>query len=300
MSEKFNTMQFIKCLYSRFREDDVPALGAQLTYYLILSFFPFLIFMVSLLSFIEMSGDSVIAEFIRLLPAEASDTISGILAEVVDNSSGTLLSFGMIATIWSASNGINAILKGLNKAYDVEEKRPFWKVRGISLLSTIFLVVVIVLVMVMLIFGKAIGEYLFKWLDYPNGFEWIWNVLKYVIPISAMTAAFSLLYWIVPNRRLSLKEAVPGAIFATFGWIATSLVFQFYMNNFGNYSKTYGSLGGVIILLIWLYISSILIMLGGEINATLASAKSKIPPNNSARHRFRIPLNQNKDIKTIT
>jgi len=290
MKEKFNTLQFVKCLYIRFREDDVPALGAQLTYYLILSFFPFLIFMVSLLSFIEMSGDSVIAELIRLLPSEASGTISGILAEVVDNSSGTLLSFGMIATIWSASNGINAILKGLNKAYDVVEQRPFWKVRGISLISTLFLVVVIVLVMVMLIFGKAIGEYLFKWLEYPNGFEWIWNVLKYAIPIAAMIGAFTLLYWIVPSRRLRLKEALPGALFATFGWIATSLVFQFYMNNFGNYSKTYGSLGGVIMLLIWLYISSILIMLGGEINATLASAQSNIPPNNSVRHSFRMPV----------
>lgn len=298
MKSNSSKLQFLKCLYSRYREDDVPALGAQLTYYLILAFFPFLIFMVSLLGFIEMSGDSVISEFIRLLPAEASETISGILTEVVENSSGTLLSFGMIATIWSASNGINAILKGLNKAYDVEEQRPFWKVRGISLLATLSLVIVIVLVMVMLIFGKAIGEYLFQWLRYPNGFEWIWNVLKYVIPITAMVGAFTLLYWIVPSRRLRLREALPGALFTSIGWIITSLGFQFYMNNFGNYSKTYGSLGGVIMLLVWLYISSILILLGGEINATLTSAKNNPPYDISARHSFRMPINRGKDIKT--
>jgi membrane protein len=290
------TFQFLKCLYIRFREDDVQALGAQLTYYLILSFFPFLIFMVSLLSFIELSGDSVIGELIRLLPSDASDTISGILKEVMNNSSGTLLSFGMIATIWSASNGINAIIKGLNKAYDIEEQRPFWKVRGISLVSTIFLVIVIIIVMVMLIFGKAIGQYLFEWLNYPDGFEWTWGVLKYVLPIAAMIGAFTLLYWIVPSRRLGFKEVLPGAVFATFGWIVTSLLFQFYMNSFGNYSKTYGSLGGMIILLIWLYISSIIIMLGGEINATLASAKSKIPHLKTARHSFRMRPNNSKTI----
>lgn len=297
MVNKTQAIQFAKCLYSRFRDDDVPALGAQLTYYLILSFFPFLIFMVSLLGFIELSGDSVVAELIRLLPTEASETISGILKEVVDNSTGTLLSFGMIATIWSASNGINAIVKGLNKAYDVQEKRPFWKVRGISLLATVFLVIVIMLVMVMLIFGKAIGEYLFQWMNYPDGFQLIWGILKYVIPIAAMAAAFSLLYWIVPSRRLKFKEVLPGAVFATFGWIITSLAFQFYMNNFGNYTKTYGSLGGMIILLIWLYISSILIILGGEINATLASAKINPPQSNGVRHSFRFPVNNGKNIK---
>lgn len=296
MTRMSQTVQFMKCLYSRFREDDVPALGAQLTYYLILSFFPFLIFMISLLSFIELSGDSVVGELIRLLPSDASDTITGILGEVVDNSSGTLLSFGMIATIWSASNGINAMIKGLNKAYDIDEQRPFWKVRGISVVSTIFLVVVIILVMIMLIFGKAIGHYLFEWLGYPEGFQWTWGVLKYVIPITAMIGAFTLLYWIVPNRRLSFREVLPGAVFATFGWIVTSLLFQFYMNSFGNYSKTYGSLGGMIILLIWLYISSIIIMLGGEINATLASAKSQIPHVKTARHSFRLHPNKSKTI----
>ncbi|MGO4544649.1 YihY/virulence factor BrkB family protein [Paenibacillus sp. 2TAB23] len=296
MRSKSQTVQFIKCLYSRFREDDVPALGAQLTYYLILSFFPFLIFMVSLLGFIELSGDSVIAEFIRVLPTEASDTLSGILSEVVDNGSGTLLSFGMIATIWSASNGINAIMKGLNKAYDVEEQRPFWKVRGISVLATVFLVVVIILVMVMLIFGQAIGQYLFEWLSYPSGFQSIWGIIKYLIPIAAMACAFTLLYWIVPSRRLSLKEVVPGALFATFGWIITSVAFQFYINNFSNYSKTYGSLGGMIILLIWLYMSSILIMLGGEINATLASARNNPPQSKTARHSFRLPVDKSKNM----
>ncbi|NIK76772.1 membrane protein [Paenibacillus castaneae] len=295
MTRTEHMTQFFKCLYSRFRDDDVPALGAQLTYYLILSFFPFLIFIVSFLGFVQLSGDSAIAELIRVLPADTGEMIRSILTEVSRNNKGALLSIGMIATLWSASNGINAIIKGLNKAYDVEENRPFWKVRGISLIATIVFATVILLTMMMLIFGKVIGEYLFQLLHYPDGFESIWGILKYVISLAAMIGVFILLYWIVPNRKHSIKEVIPGVLFTTIGWIVTSLLFQFYINNFGNYSKTYGSLGGIIVLLIWLYISSIIIMLGGEINATLASAKGKIPRDTSERHSFRIPMNRAVD-----
>ncbi|WP_336773706.1 YihY/virulence factor BrkB family protein [Paenibacillus sp. MMO-58] len=268
-------LPFFKNLYSRFRDDDVPALGAQLTYYFILSFFPFLIFVVSLMSFVRLSGDSVVAELIRLLPQQTGEAIQTILQEVTKDSRGTLLSIGMIATLWSASNGVNAVIKGVNKAYDVEENRPFWKVRAISLAATVVLALAILLAIVLVIFGEVIGNFLFDWFNSPVGFGLIWGTLKYVFPISFMIVVFSLLYWIVPNRKVPFKTVLPGALFATFGWIASSLLFQFYINNFGNYSKTYGSIGGIIILLIWLYISSNIIILGGEINATLESGQAK-------------------------
>jgi membrane protein len=274
---------FFKNLYSRFRDDDVPALGAQLTYYFILSFFPFLIFVVSLMSFVQLSGDSVIAELIRLLPDQTGEAINDILFEVTNNSRGALLSIGMIATLWSASNGVNAVIKGVNKAYDVEESRPFWKVRAISLAATLVLALVIMLAIVLLIFGEVIGQFLFSWFDSPVGFGLVWGILKYVVPISAMIVVFSLLYWIVPNRKLRFKAVIPGAVFATFGWIATSLLFQFYINNFGNYSKTYGSIGGIIVLLIWLYMSSNIILLGGEVNATLAAGREKAADGSALR-----------------
>jgi membrane protein len=135
---------------------------------------------------------------------------------------------------------------------------------------------VIVLAMVLLIFGQAIGEYMLKFMNYPQGFELIWVILKYAIPLLAMIGVFTFLYWMTPNRKLSFREVIPGAIFTTAGWIVTSLLFQFYINNFGNYTKTYGSLGGVIALLIWLYISSNIIILGGEINATLAHGRDGV------------------------
>lgn len=297
MTRVQQTTQFMKCLYSRFREDDVPALGAQLTYYLILAVFPFLIFMVSILGLVQLSGDSLINELIRILPTETGETLSSILTEVVNSSSRTLLSFGMIATIWSASNGLNAIMKGLNKAYDRQENRPFWKVRGISIAATLVLAVVILFSMLMVIFGKIIGDYLFQWTGYSSSFEWIWSIVKYVIPFAAMLSMFTLLYWVAPNEKLRIRAVIPGALFATLGWIVISLAFQFYINNFGNYSKTYGSLGGIIVLLIWLYMSSNIIILGGEINATLASARSEKPRDSSIRHSFRLSSSNNFHIK---
>ncbi|WP_127581866.1 YihY/virulence factor BrkB family protein [Paenibacillus koleovorans] len=268
--KKRSPFGFARQLLFRVRDDEVPALAAQLTYYLILAFFPFLIFLISILGFVRLSGEDAISIFIRLLPVETGDTVSEIVHEVSGDKSEALLSIGMIATIWAASNGINAVIKGLNKAYDEEENRPYWKVRGISLLSTLVLVFVILLSMLMLIFGRAMGTYLFELLHYPAGFTPIWLLLKTVIPLASMVGVFLLLYRMTPNRRLTFREVLPGALFTTVGWIATSMLFSFYVNHFGNYSKTYGSLGGVIVLLIWLYMSSMIILLGGEINATLA------------------------------
>lgn len=266
--------RFAKSLYARFKDDDVPSVGAQLTYYLILSFFPFLIFLVSVLSFFQLSGDSALNEFIRLLPADTGESLRKTLAEVTENRNGAVLSFGMLGTIWAASSGVGAIMKGLNKAYDEKETRPFWKVRGISVLSTLVLAVVILVSMLLLVFGQVLGEYLFRFLGFPDGFTIIWRVAQIVLPVLAMFGVFALLYWATPDRRLKFREVLPGAAFAALGWIVSSLLFSIYVNQFANYSKTYGSLGGIIVLLVWLYISSIIIMLGGEINATLAFDKS--------------------------
>ncbi|SDT29031.1 membrane protein [Paenibacillaceae bacterium GAS479] len=283
------TIDFGKNMFSRFQDDEVPALGAQLTYYLLLSFFPFLIFLVSLLGYLNLNGDELINEFILMLPEDGGNTVRTILSEVSVGSSGTLLSIGMIGTIWAASNGINAVIKGINKAYDEEENRPFWKVRGISLLATIVLAIVIILVVVLLIFGRVIGEYMFQKLDYPAGFEPIWTVVSFLLPLAAMILVFTLLYWITPNRKLNFRDVLPGACFATIGWIVTSILFSFYVSQFGNYTKTYGSLGGVIVLLVWLYLSSIIIVLGGEINAALRFDQEGIkkrPPVKSFGFKF--------------
>jgi membrane protein len=262
--------RFLEQLYCRYQDDEIGALGAQMTYYLILAFFPFLIFLMTIVSYTSVTSTNIL-EYIS--PVVAHDTytvIETFVNEILKTGNSTLLSIGMIGTLWASSSGLMAIIKGLNKAYDEEEDRPFWKVRGISLLFTLAMGIVILLAFVLLIFGQGIGEHLFKLLHFPTNFAAIWNLIKFSIPLITMYVVFIFLYQITPNRRLTIREVIPGSLFATLGWIVTSVLFAFYVNHWGNYTKTYGSIGGIIILLIWLYLSSIIILMGGELNATLS------------------------------
>lgn len=260
---------FLLSLYCRFQDDDVPAMGAQMTYYLILSFFPFLIFVIAVLSFTDLNTKDGIVGLTQIMPDLSTQLILSVFNEIDGSKSGSLISIGLLATLWSASNGVNAVIKALNKAYDAEENRPFWKVRGISMLFTVILAIVILFAFIMLVFGRVIGEMIYTFALSSGSFDAFWQVGQFAIPLVIMVIVFVLLYRFTPNLKLTVKEVLPGSIFATIGWVVTSLLFSFYVNNFGNYTKTYGSIGGIIVLLMWLYLSSIIIVLGGEINATL-------------------------------
>ncbi|WP_010278444.1 YihY/virulence factor BrkB family protein [Paenibacillus senegalensis] len=264
-------------LYTRIQKDDISGMGAQITYYLVLSFFPFLIFIVSMIGFISMNLNEMLATVTGMLPLEAHEFIVGFIADLQTGSSSALLSFGMIATIWSASKGILAILKGLNRAFDIEETRPFWKARLLSYIFTVLLGFVILFCLILLIFGRVLAEQLFTYFLLPGYFESVWNYAQYLIPLTSMILVFIALYKILPNKPIPLKTSIPGALFATFSWIIVSLLFSVYVNNFGSYSNTYGSIGGIIVFLIWLYISSMIILLGGHINAMLTLEKEGKP-----------------------
>ncbi|QHT63811.1 YihY/virulence factor BrkB family protein [Paenibacillus lycopersici] len=288
-------LSFSKHLYCRFQDDDVQAMGAQLTYYLILSFFPFLIFIIALLSFADLTVKDVIDRIAPVMPQVSAQTIGDAFAEIQKARSGPLLSFGLLVTIWSASSGVGAVIKALNKAYDIEETRPFWKVKAYALLFTVVLALVIVFCLVMLIFGRVIGDMLYRYARLPGNFAAFWQFAQFALPIAVMAIVFAALYLYAPNLRLRFREVLPGALFATFGWIATSLAFSFYVNNFGNYSKTYGSIGGIIVLLTWLYLSSIVIVLGGEINAVLHFDRNGKTKETNKQFAIPIPFfNRNK------
>jgi membrane protein len=249
--KRMGVIKFVGNLYCRIEDDEVPAMGAQLTYYT------------------NISAQEAITNITRALPKLSNEMILDTFQEIQKSKSGSLLSIGILATLWSASSGVNAVLKALNKAYDVEENRAFWKVKLLSIFFTIVLAIVIVLSLLLLIFGKVIGEIIYKFVYLPGSFETIWSIAQYVIPLTIMVIVFIMLYLYLPNLRLKVKEVLPGALFATVGWVVTSILFSFYVNNFSSYSKTYGSIGGIIVLLTWLYLSSMIIVLGGEINATL-------------------------------
>ena len=202
--------------------------------------------------------------------------IQGTLSDVLQNRNGGLLSFGIIATIWSASNGMNAIVKSLNRSYGIDETRPSFIVRLLSFVFTILIILLFAVALVLPVFGRQIGTVLFSFFGFEEGFINIWNSIRWTISPLIIFIVLSALYWLVPNTKLTIKSVLPGALFATIGWILTSLAFSFYVSNYGNYSNTYGSIGGIIVLMLWLYFTGNILLMGGQINAVMRERQAQL------------------------
>ncbi|HBT71897.1 MAG TPA: YihY/virulence factor BrkB family protein [Lysinibacillus sp.] len=261
---------FVQDLISRLKRVEISALAAQLAYFFLLSFFPLLIFLVTLLPYLNLETTQVYSFLVNILPDEVYKLIENTLNEILTNRNSSLLSIGVLGTIWSASKGINALIRALNKAYDTEGRAGILD-RGLSLVFTIALVIVMAVALLLPVFGQQIGHFLFSIVGIEEQFESIWHKLRWSIPPLLIFIVLMGIYWVVPNTspRLKIMGVWPGAMFATLAWLAVTYGFSFYINNFANYSATYGSIGGVIILMLWLYFTGIIIIFGGVLNATM-------------------------------
>ncbi|MFC3780489.1 YihY/virulence factor BrkB family protein [Bacillus chungangensis] len=266
-------MTMMQIFIDRFIKNDIIGLAAQLSYFFILSLFPLLIFLVTLIPYLPITQEDMIGLIRDFAPVQTMDFLETTLAEIMSNRSSGLLSFGIIGTIWSASNGMNAVIKALNRAYNAEERRPFLIARGMSIILTIGMIIVIIIVLVLPVFGKQIGKYLFHNLGFSMEFVALWNALRWVVTPIVLFLVFQVLYFLAPSEKIRWKSVRPGAVFASIGWIIVSLGFSSYISNFGNFTAAYGSLGGMIVLMLWLYLSGMILMIGGELNAVLAESK---------------------------
>lgn len=260
-------LTFIREMARRFQKDEIPRLSAELAYYFLLSLFPFLIFLITLLAYLPIPHEDLLSIIRQYAPKEAIHLVEANVHRVMDEQNGRLLSLSIIGAIWSASNGMNAIVRAFNRAYDVVENRPFLVARGMSVLLTLGMIFVIIVALVLPVFGKMIGLFLFSAFGFTATFLMIWNAMRWVISSLILFVVFTVLYYFAPNKKLRCANVVRGAIFATIGWIITSLAFSYYVNHFANYAAMYGSLGGMIILMVWFYLSGMIIVLGGEMNA---------------------------------
>lgn len=262
-------IRYVRVFLKRIDEDEVFGLSAQLAYYFLLSLFPFLIFSLSLLSYIGITSDSVLNLVQDYAPKSAFDLIKSNLHSVLGKQHGGLLSFGILATIWTASNAINAIIRGLNRAYNVEENRNFFLARGMAILLTIAMIVVIVVALAFPVFGEVIGHFIFSHISLEQShLTWLWDVLRWLFSFLLIILVFSCLYYFAPNKKLQMRDVIIGAVIAAVFWQVASYGFSFFVGNIGHFSVTYGSLGGIIVLMIWFYITAMIVIMGGEINAT--------------------------------
>lgn len=274
-----NLKIFFKTLFYKFKEDNLTASGAQVAYYLIMSIFPFLIFFINIVSLTPIADENLIMEIINSLPIDIQDIIITIVRETISRSNETLLSFSALTGLWAASKGTMAIIKSINRAYEIDETRPYIVIRLIAILFTLALLLLLALVLGALVFGQLIGNKIFDILGYGQKFMVFWHYSRIAISLTSMILILALLYRFSPSIRnyksIKFIHTLPGGIFATLSWIGISSIFSYYVNNFGSFSKTYGSLGGIIALLLWLYISSIIIVSGGFINGTIHILKNK-------------------------
>ncbi|MEC1291112.1 YihY family inner membrane protein [Bacillus mojavensis] len=272
-------MNFLKELFGRYTLHEGQSKSAELAYFFLLSLFPFLIFMLTLTAYLPISTDDVLGVVKQYAPGSAMSLIESITHKTLNDRNGGLLSFGIIAALWSASNGMNSIVRSLNHAYEVEENRSFIIVRLTSIFLTIAMVFTILVALLLPVFGRQIGLLAADFVGASDLFLSIWTAIRWGVSPLVLLIVFSALYIIAPNKKLSLRFVMPGALFAAIGWIVVSTLFSFYVSTFANYSATYGSIGGIIVLMIWFYLSGILIILGGEINALLHKRK-KLPDEN--------------------
>ncbi|WP_415273462.1 YihY family inner membrane protein [Bacillus siamensis] len=275
-------MSFIKELFARFSLHEGQSKSAELAYFFLLSLFPLMIFMLTLTAYLPISAEDVLGAVDQYAPDSAMSMVKSITEQTLNKRSGGLLSFGIIAVIWSASNGMNAIVRAFNHAYEVEENRSFIIIRLTSIFLTIAMVVTILIALLLPVFGREIGLLAADFIGAPGLFLQVWSVVRWGISPLILLIVFTALYIFAPNKRLSLRFVLPGAVFAAAGWIIVSMLFSYYVGTFANYSATYGSIGGIIVLMIWFYLTGTLLILGGEINALLHKRK-KLPDENPYR-----------------
>lgn len=261
--------------------DDVLGLAAQLAFYLTLGLFPFLLVIFSLMGTFssDQFAEDLLAYFVQVLPVQVYDLIDAYVADILRgrNPAAGLLSFSIIGTLWVISNAFTAITYALNKAYDVEETRPFWKVRGLALLMAVALSGIIYIALVLLIAGPKIGASIAAYYGFGELFSVVWSVVQWLIALAILVFTFAMLYYFAPDLEQPFRWITPGGFLAVALWVVASLVFRLYVNSdFVSYNQTYGSIGAAVILLLYLYLVSFALLVGAELNAVLAKMKEEL------------------------
>lgn len=251
-------------------KNDLTGYSAQLAYYFFLSLFPSLLFLTTLLAFLPIHHRTTVILGIlgHALPKQALALVKGNFEGILHHHRSGLLSFSALFALYSASNAITAISAGLNHAYGVAEGRPYWRVLLMAVLLVLALTVVLVIAFAIFFFGPMLANLIVK----PFHLELLpvtLAVIRWPIVLFAMVLATAMVYYFTPNVRQTWRWLTPGSVFAVAGWVTTWLLFAFYVNNFGSYNKTYGSIGAVIVLLTWMYLGGLILLIGGEINSVL-------------------------------
>lgn len=270
--DKYNISQIIDTsIYTL-----ISTRASEMSFYLLLAFFPFLIFTINIVGYIPIIHINKSIVFLEnIMPQSTVIFILELIDYAIENRSISFLIMSFYMTLWTSSRSIRAFIRNSNKSYKVKETRSFIKISITSFLFTITLLMLIFLSIIFLVYGKKIGHILFNLIGLDKVFMYIWNIVRYTVGIGSIILILISLYRYAPNKKLRIKEAMPGAVIATFSWILISLFYSYYVNNFSNYEVIYGSIAGIIVLITWIYLSSYTLFIGLEVNTRLYFKKNK-------------------------
>jgi len=273
------TWATLKRTVRELRDDNLTDWAAALTYYSVLALFPGVIVLVAILGLVGHHPDTTNAllDIVRDVgPASAVDTFRGPIESVVKSNggAGALLGIGLLFAIWSASGYIGAFMRAMNAIYEVEEGRSFWKRRPLQIVITVAMVLLLALVAISIVVTGPLARAIGDEVGLGDTAITMWNIAKWPVIVAIVMGMFTVLYYVAPNvRQPRVRWVTPGGIVAVVLWLLASAGFGLYVANFGSYDKTYGSLGGVIVFLVWLWLSNLALLFGAEFDAELERSR---------------------------
>jgi membrane protein len=271
-----SALQFLKRLYQRTTAAALSRSAAQLAFFSLFALFPFLLILISLAGYLPVEGvaEALLARARQVLPSDGYAIIDSHVNEVIAHRNPRLLSLGFVLTVWSSTRAIDALRVALNRAHGVQETRPLWKRELLALGMTLLLAALLIASSSLMLLGSRAGGWLALELGAAGQFGWIWPTLRWPLILLVVLLGLALCYWLVPDVKHPLRLLSPGSVVAMVVWFAATFAFSKYLELFDRFNLAYGSIGGVLILLMWLYLSGFTIVIGGEIDALLQTPAS--------------------------
>ncbi len=261
----------LRRLWNKIFEDEVFGRAAQLAYYWIFSLFPLLIFLTGLLAYLPIrhKTKSWLSILSNVLPADAYQLVDQTVQQIISNRRSGLLSFSILIAIWASSSGMEAIIGSLNKAYGATVSRAWWHEKALAIGLTLGLTVFVLIALMLVFFGESIGMQTAQFFGLGELFQTVFGIALWPLSSILILIGINLIYHVAPNISQRWHWFSPGAVFAVVCWLLISFGFRYYVSHFGNYNATYGALGAVMVLMLWFYLTGVVILIGGEINSIL-------------------------------
>ncbi|MBV8893158.1 MAG: YihY/virulence factor BrkB family protein [Acidobacteria bacterium] len=284
-------LRLVQLAVKKIGNDELSTRAASLSYYFMLALFPMFLFLVSLVGVFAGPGsqlrESITSTLGRLAPGSASQLVHNVVNQTLKAGSGIKLAAGLLGALWAASGGMGAVVTSLNVIYQTGETRPWWKQKLTIVTLTLALALLIIIALVLVLYGGQIGQWLAGQIGLGQVFAVAWKVMQWPLSFAAMFLSYSIIYYFAPNLKERHWHWVsPGAAAGVALWLIASVGFRVYLHFFNSYNATYGSLGAVIILMLWLYITGLAILMGGELNWVIENEDKNAAAFRAKRHEI--------------